>query len=205
MKSSNELQLYDFERSFESNFSDNEDKHIVIRISKKNNDIHILPDIHSKCLSKPDGMIEISQLRYLVWDYDTIFGTRYNIFKSYDKDFFDCQERVLFEALLINFKRKGFKSFKWEKTKITCELGIKRKKIESIIKRFKSLGIIKSTIVKSHKKPIKGIYANSTYFTLDCETIHELLPKIFSRFNYEKIESDLKSYLAPLYKTQNSS
>ncbi|MFL0070082.1 hypothetical protein [Tenacibaculum maritimum] len=203
MKNKKELKLYDFSKNFNDNFMDDEDKHIVIKISKKDNEISVLPDPYSFCVSEPNKLIDINELKYMVWDYDTIFGVRYNIFKLYNHEFFDCQEIVFFNALLIKFKRNKFKQFRWEKTKIGYELKINRRKLNSMIKKFKELGIIKSTVCKSHKFPIKGVYANATYFKLDCDKIYELLPKILSEFDYEKMEGDLYRYLAPTLKKKD--
>ncbi|CAA0204519.1 hypothetical protein [Tenacibaculum maritimum] len=190
------LKLYDFDMSFGENFLDNEDdKHIVIRISLKDNKVDLVLDKSSICVSSPKDLMHISKLSFLAWDYDSIFGTRYNVFKKYDKDFFDCQERVLFEALIIRFKRNHFKPFRWEKTKIGMELGIKRNKRDNIIRRFTQLGIIKSALVRQIRKGDK--FSNSYFFDLDTEKIIELLPKIFSEFDFKKVESNLITYFRP--------
>lgn len=192
-----ELITYDFEKSFAHNFIDDEDKYMVIRISNKDDKIEVVPDIHSVCLSKPSKLLDLAELKYLIWDYDTIFGTRYRIFKNYSQ-MLKCDERVLFETLLIQNKANKFKPFRWEKSKIGYELGISRGRIDSAIRKFKEKGIIKSTVTKSFKTKGK-LFDNSTVFTLDCHRIHELIPQIFSSFDYKKMEHDLHKYLAPVF------
>lgn len=197
----NTIKLYDFNLLFEENFlHDDEDKHIVIRISAKDNKIDLMFDKSSVCLSSPKKLLQVSKLHFLIWDYDSIFGTRYNIFKLYNKDFFDCQERVFFESLIIKFKRNKFTPFRWEKTKIGMELGIKRNKRDSIIKRFKELGIIKTATLKSIKN--KNGFENSYFFNLDCQRIYDLLPTIFSEFDYKKVENNIFNYLSPKLKSK---
>lgn len=193
-----EIKLYDFNKSFDDNFYDDTDKHIIIKVSKSDENICVTtPDVHSVCLSSTKRMGNMEQLKHLVWDYDTIFGTRYNVFKKYDTKFFDCQERVFFEALIIKYKRKGYKRFRWEKSKIGFELGIKRRKLDSIVKRFKDLGIIKSAECRMTKKAKNSRYSQGFHFTLDSKKIIELLPKIFSKFDYDRVEKDIKRYLSP--------
>lgn len=189
---------YNFKRSFSENLKDGLDKHIIIKISPDEDIIEVIPDWTTFFISKPSSlMVEIENLRYFIVDYDTIFGTRYNKFKNYDNKFFSCEERVLFESLIINFKRNDHKEFKWEKKKIGYELGIKRKKLESIISRFKELGIIKYAFSRSKINKDTHRNRNSFYFNLDCEKIIELLPKIFSKFDYEKVKHDIIKYLNP--------
>lgn len=193
------IELYDFNKTFDENFLEgDEDKYIVIKISKKDNKIGVMtPDVHSLCLSNPEKLIESEELKYLIWDYDTIFGTRYNVFKRYDTNFFDCQERVFFEALIINYKRNRFKNFRWEKSKIGYELGIKRKKLDSIITRFQELGIIDSAIAKMTKKTKNSRNSIGFHFSVNSQRIIELLPEIFSDFDYETVERDILNYLTP--------
>lgn len=192
-----ELLPYNFRMSFSNNFNDKRDKYVAIRISLEQNNIEIIPDWTGICLSKPKVLMEFKRLRNLFWDYDTIFGTRYNIFKKYDSQFFNCEERVLFESLIINFKRNGYKEFKWQKSKIGYELGIKRKRLDSIIIKFKHLGIIKTAFNKAKSDPKSQRNVNSFYFNLNCEKIVELLPQIYSQFDYKKVETTLIKYLSP--------
>ncbi|WP_336126833.1 hypothetical protein [Mesoflavibacter sp. CH_XMU1422-2] len=194
--------IYNPDLVFSDNFTDERDKYLVLKIAFHDDSIkNLIPDQFSKCLSTPQKLnsSNISYLRTLVHDYDTIFGTRYPNFRNYNPRFFSCEERVLFETLIIKFKQEGFKTFRWEKSKIGYELGIKRGKRNTIINRFKNLGIIKSAISKSCKAE-KGRNANSYFFNLDCSRILELIPEIFSEYNRKEVEHDLYKYLAPAFK-----
>ena len=191
--------LYDYSKIFSKNVEDGRDKYLVLKISVNSNQIGpYIPDDFAICLSTPSKLMEIQELEFLIHDYDTIFGIRYPRFRNYDPHFFSCEERVLFEVLLIKFKNNQFKMFRWEKSKIGYELGINRGRRDTIIKKFKSLGIIKSAVAKSCKGK-NGRNANSYFFNLDCNRILELLPEIFSDFNKEEVLHDLKKYLHPAF------
>jgi len=194
--------IYNPDLVFSDNFRDERDKYLVLKIALDDDSIkNLIPDQFSKCLSTPQKLISsnISYLRTLVHDYDTIFGTRYSKFRNYCPKFFSCEERVFFETLLIKFKQNSFKSFRWEKTKIEYELGIKRGKRDTIIERFEKLGIIKSAGPKSCKGK-NNRNAVSYFFNLDCSRILELIPEIFSEYNRKEVEHDLYKYLAPAFK-----
>ncbi|MCF1420843.1 hypothetical protein [Mangrovimonas futianensis] len=193
--------LFNTNKVFSDNFKDGKDKYLVLKISIDDNDITpFIPDSFSACLSKPQKLLtdNINELRFLVYDYKTIFGTRYSKFRNYNPRFFNCEERVLFESLLIKFKENEFKTFRWEKSKIGYELGIKRGKRDSIISRFITLGIIKSAVAKACKGP-NNRNANSYFFNLDCQKILDLMPEIFSDYHREDVEHDLHRYLAPAF------
>lgn len=192
-----QIKPYNFRQTVAENFSTAGERYICIRLSRPEDKIEVLPDPSSVFLTKPSHLEEVQELRFFIVDYDTLFGTRYNTFKKYDSQFFTCEERVLFEAFLIKYKRANFKQFKWEKSKIGYELGIARKRRDTIIEKFQDLGIIKSAYNRGVSDRDTHRNKNSYYFDLDPYRIVELLPKIFSEFDYEKVEHDIKRYLKP--------
>lgn len=181
--------LFDLEKKVSDNLCDGKDKYLIVRVSEKENVMEIIPDEFSKLLTTPKALLKenVPYLRHIFTDYDTIFGTRYNQFKNYNPKFFDVAERVLFEVLLIKFKRNKFEPFIWSQNKIEYELGIKRVARNGILDKFKELGILKVEVLKEKVK--------KTQFTLYPKRIINLIPEIYSDLNLEKVEKDLIKYL----------
>ncbi|WP_373060197.1 hypothetical protein [Zunongwangia sp. H14] len=189
--------LYDFDKEVVDNLSDGKDKYIILKISEKDNSFEWVADEYAKILTTPKSLLEknVPFLKYFVMDYDTLFGIRYNQIKNYNNKIFDLPERVLFETLLIKFKRNNFEPFEWPKNKIEYELGIKRRVRERIFKRFLTIGILKKMervekYSKEREGPIK-----TTLFELDLKVIMNLLPTIYSNFSKEKMQEDISKYL----------
>ncbi|RYX98790.1 hypothetical protein EON78_04520, partial [bacterium] len=105
-----EIELYDSHKSFTENFvTGNSKKYILIEVEKSKhftikNPESVLPTPQSKCLIDIEKVEEYSSLEFIPIDYDTFFGLRYLTFMKYESEFLSCDERVMFEALLIKFK-----------------------------------------------------------------------------------------------------
>lgn len=197
-----EVNLYDFTRSFDENFEqDISDKYMLIRVDHLQSvgfidpTENFLPTPQSKCLIDFDKAEKYSSLEFGLIDYDTIFGTRFTTFIKYNSDFFACDERVLFEGILIKFKAFGFKPFYWSKEVIFKETGIKKDRATKIINRFVDLGIITTEVRKSK---IGNRPQQITYYTPHSEKILDLIPEIFKgRDEIQIVENDLDKYLLP--------
>jgi hypothetical protein len=103
--------------------------------------------------------------------------------------FFDCEERVFFEALLV--KHKVFRgAFSWSIPQTESELGIKRSRREAIIKKFIKLGIIETLTVPMPGEHMKTI----TQFKVNIPKVVELIPKIYDAklANLVEIERDIE-------------
>jgi hypothetical protein len=191
-----EISLYDNCKSLEENFESSfKSKYILVEV-KKNGSMSIgsfIPDQFSKFVVDIKKIEKFGLTEFLVVDYDSIFGTRLTSFINYNSDFFTCDERVVFEALLI--KNKYFKKpFYWSKVEIWKELGIKKDRANKIIKKFCSELEIISTEVK--KSILDGRPQQITYFTLKSKKICELLPQIYNEreSNVSQI-AQIKKYL----------
>lgn len=189
--------LYDLNKEVVENLTDGKDKYLILKISEKDDSIELVPDEFARLLTKPKRLLEenVTFLRRIFVDYDTLFGVRYNQLKNYNNKVFNLQERVLFEALVIKFQRNGFKPFEWPKKKIEYELGIGRRSCNTVLTRFTKAGIIKKmrSIERFSKK--RGSPIKTTVFDIDTERIIELLPEIYSNFSREKMEKDILKYL----------
>jgi len=193
-----ELKLYNHDISFEENFQqDNTSKYILIKVNPSGSmDVNNVLSPNDKIVVNMRDYDQFNFDMYFV-DYDTIFGTRFLTFIKYDSNFFVCDERVFFEALLIKYKKSSFTSFYWSKERIFKELGIKKDRAEKIISRFKELGIIS---VEKKTRSFEGKPQQVNYFFLHPEKVIELLPKIFADENEEwvfPLHRDIKKYLKP--------
>lgn len=198
---SNIIKLYNPSLSFKDNFSvDKDDKHLVFRISKNSNFIGLIPDNSSVILTDLSKIRDQMYLRSIIMDYYSLFGLRYNMFKRYDPNFFECDERIFFEALLINYKKADFRKFEWAKSKIFYELGIKRTRLETIIRKFKRLGIINNTVVHSLKMKPGSRKNKASFFVLNPEVIIGLIPSIYFRFEMASAKEALIRFLTPAIK-----
>ncbi len=195
-----EIELYDNCKCFDKNFELGQNKkYILIEVNK---DEHftivqpdsILPTPQSKCIIDIKKVEEYSSLEFIPIDYDTFFGLRFLTFIKYDNNFFTCDERVMFEALLIKFKSFNFKSFFWSKEKMQEEVGIKKDRSTKIIDKFIKIGIISKEVRKSfiNNRPMQ-----INYYDLDAYKVIELAPKMFKERENVDLESKLREYLMP--------
>ena len=192
------IKIYDDSLTFEENFDDLTDvKYALLPIYKtpSNEEIDFSPLLNAggKVITSKD--FESHDLEYYIVDYDSIFGLRLLSYQRYNSHFFDCQERVFFEALLIKQKSFKYKPFYYSCSEIFKELGIKKDKVYSIQKKFIELGII-STSKKTgivNNKP-----AQITYYTINAIRILALVPEIYIEDYQEKAIENLTIYLKPL-------
>lgn len=194
-----EVKLYNHDISFEENFQQNNTpKYILIEVNSEGNmQVNNRLSPSDKIVVNMRDFHEFNFDRYFV-DYDTIFGTRLLNFMQYDSNFFVCDERVFFEALIIKYKKSNFTSFYWSKEKIFKELGIKKDRAEKIISRFKELGII--SVENKKTKSSEGKPQQVNYFFLHPERVIEILPKVFRDEEDERIfpgHRDIQKYLKP--------
>lgn len=195
-----EIKLYDFDLSHEDNFSDGfSEKYILFNVNKSGNVFveeqkNILPNPQSKCVVNIQDMEESQTI---IIDYESLFGIRLLSFIEYDSNFFSCDERVFFEAIIIKFKGFDFKPFYWSKQTIFDELGIKKDRADKIINKLVNLGLISTQLVtrNSNGRPQQVIY-----FDLKVLKLIELLPKIFKNYESRNIVHDIKKYLYPAIK-----
>ncbi|MDY3521063.1 hypothetical protein JSO54_02130 [Riemerella anatipestifer] len=202
-ENSQSISLYDFEKSFDENFdNENVKKYILIEVRGKDNFSVInpsnLPTPQSKIIIDIEAIEKHSSMEFALIDYDTIFGTRFTTFIKYDSDFLACDERVFFEGLLIKYKKFGYKPFYWSKEVIYKETGIKKDRASRIISRFVELGIISTEIKRS---VVSNRPQQITYFDLNSDIIFDLIPKLFKdREDIFIVEKNLKEYLSPVYR-----
>jgi hypothetical protein len=135
-----------------------------------------------------------SYLEYIPIDYDTFFGLRFLSYMGYNSDFFLCDERIMFEALLIKFKYFDFKPFYWSKEMMFKEIGIKKDRANKIIEKFINLGIVSKELVKTS---IENRPMQITYYNLDAKKIIYLVPKIYKERENFDLKSQLEKYLMP--------
>lgn len=200
-----EIELYDFNKTYDENFATGSSKKYILFEVDKIRNMHVtdpydnlFPTPQSKCLVNFDQVEEYSSLEFTAIDYDTLFGTRFTTFIKYNSDFFACDERVLFEGILIKFKAFGYKPFYWSKEVIFKETGIKKDRATKIIDRFVRLGIISTEVRKSK---IGNRPQQITYYTPHSEKIIELTPEIFKgREEIQIVIKDLEKYLGPVFK-----
>lgn len=198
-----EIELYDNEKTFEENFSQGSNKkYILFEIDKSKqvvvtNPERTLPTPQSKCVIDIEKVEDYSSLEFIPVDYDSLFGLRLLSFQKYKPDFFTCDERVLFEALLIKYQRFDFKPFYWSKEVIFKEMGIKKDRATKIIQKFIDLEIltkeVKSSIVDKRPQQI-------TYYDLQPERIIELIPEIYFEREVVSLKNEIKKYLYPVLK-----
>jgi len=111
--------------------------------------------------------------------------------KRYNYDFFNCEEVVFFEYIVVKgmaFKKK-IEFFHSSET-IRQETGIKKHSLKSIISRFESLGIISTDI--------KGM-PRVKYFTVHFPIIVDLIPKIYQLSNNGKLSSNFSKHLSDFF------
>lgn len=198
-----EIELYDQSITFDENFRSGKDiKFVLLPIfnNTPDKDINFTPLLNAggKLLLKREELFANygEGYAFLIVDYDSIFGIRLLSFQKYT-NFFSCDERVLFETLLIKFHSFKFKEFFYSLKSIYKELGIKESRAKTILSKFVNLGIISKQVKKQF---YKGIATQVTYFNLYTEKIIELLPKIYDKDHIDMIEKDILKYLEPAIK-----
>lgn len=198
-----EIKLFDFNKSHEENFEeDSEIKYILIKVEKDskfamvddNYSFDTMITSQSKCCVNFEKAEEYGALEFIPIDYDSIFGLRFTSFMKYNSDFFNCDERVIFEALLIKFKAFDFKPFYWSKEIIFKETGIKKDRATKIMDRFVSLKIVSKEVRQS---VVNNRPQQITYYTLNSDSILELKHQIYNERDWSIVDIDLDKYLVP--------
>lgn len=195
-----QLPLYDSELSKEENFADGSSVKYVVFSIHNNGGMQVehpsnfVPTDHDKMVITIDSAEQYGSPEYFLMDYDSLFGTRLTTFIKYNSDFFTCDERVFFEAMLIKYRSFDFNPFFWSKESIFKELGIKKDRAGRIIKKFIELSILKTEVRRTliNKQP-----RQITYYQPIGEAIIDLLPKIFKERDFDVIQNDIKKYLKP--------
>ncbi len=193
-----EIALYDFEKSFDENIETGT-KYLLLPLTSNGfgqieNKQFLERGV--KVVSKLDGLFAHGDREIITVDYNTMFGVRLKRFINYRSEFFLCDERVLFESLIMKFKYFGFVKFYLSYQDIFKELGIKKDRAKSIIKRFKAINIVNSEVGTTM---LNGKPRQITYYWLKPEVIIELLPEIYVDVVQEDDEygimHDIKKYL----------
>ena len=199
-----EVQLYDMSLDSEQNFQDGvKTKFVLLPIHKEGieNGKSFTPLLHAggKIILNKDKALQ--NMDYIgdtfVVDYDSMFGVRLLSFQKYNSAFFICDERVVFETLVIKFHYFDYKPFFLSYNEIFKELGIKKDRMLSISKKFQNLGFLKTQIITSliEKRP-----SQITYYNLDAAKIIDLIPQIYIGDNTREMYNDIKKYLEPALK-----
>lgn len=203
LKCLQEIQLYDPTKTKEENFNDGSgQKYLLISVDRYgslNIDANV-PDQFSKVVVDLNTVEEYGLPEFAVVDYDSIFGVRLTSFIKYQSDFFTCDERVFFEALLIKYKAFGHKPFFWSKEVIWKEIGVKKDRATKITKRFIELGILTQEVKKS---VLDGRPQQITYYEPIASRIMELIPEMFGERDDDGFIAELEKYLN--FKPRNSS
>lgn len=127
-------------------------------------------------------------------DYDNDLGIRFNCFSRYDSKKMTCDERVLLEAFLIKFRTFGFKMFYCSFQKIEDELGIKKDRARTIVKKFKQMNIFQ-TIVKTSSDKVTGCARQITYYKINKKKLSEIYPTLLLKGYDEEGKEYIKKYL----------
>lgn len=199
----NVFDLYDHELTVEENFNKSSKRKLICYEVSKSGDIVLMDnEMYDTVLGTGDRFVlntdgQMGFDRIMV-DYDSIFGIRFLKFMQYNSDFFDCQERVLFEALIIKYRKNNFRPFYLSKAKLKDELGIKPDKSTTILKRFVELGILNQKLEKTYDTKNKRPQ-QVNYFSINCKAVLELVPSIYkeSADHIFPNHKDFKKYLAP--------
>ncbi|CAM3397390.1 hypothetical protein FLLO111716_08215 [Flavobacterium longum] len=202
-----EIQLYDHTLSHSENFEmGNDKKYILLEVTKEKtfsitSSQSILPTPQSKCVIDIGKVEKHSSLEFIPIDYEPFFGVRLTSFIGYDSNFFSCDERVVFESLLIKFKNFKFKPFHWSKEKIYEEVGVKKDRATKILEKFIELGIVTKEVRKTFvDRPLQV-----NYFDLNAAAIIGLVSQIFKPNEEKNYEQIFATYLRPALFRQSSS
>lgn len=198
-----EIELYDSCKTFCENFETGRDKkYILFEVNDKGSigvkdPNQVLPSPQSKCIIDLLKVDDHSLLEFIPVDYDTFWGLRFKSFMRYNCDYFLCDERVMFEALLIKYKAFDFKPFYWSKEVMFDETGIKKDRATNIIRKFMILGILSKKLIKTkiNNRPMQ-----INYYDIKTEKIIELIPQIYKDSDDIDIEYQIKKYLHPVTK-----
>lgn len=111
--------------------------------------------------------------------------------QRYNFDFFSLEEVILFEYLVIKGKAFQFKPFYHSSATIAKETGIKRNKLDSILKKFQGLQLI--------KVELKG-YPKVKHFLVNYPVIPSLFGKIYQFAENGKLSVENRKLLDDFYK-----
>lgn len=111
--------------------------------------------------------------------------------QRYNFSFFSLEEVILFEYLVIKGKAFQFKPFYHSSATIAAETGIKRNKLDSIIKKFQGLHLI--------KVELKG-YPKVKHFLVNYSVIPSLFDKIYQFAENGKLSVENRKLLDDFYK-----
>lgn len=198
-----ELELFDNTIKFEDNFKDGKkERFIILPIYQTDIDktVNYTPLLNAggKIIIpknfKNNGKTIID--KYLIVDYEPIFGLRWKMFKRYSTKF-NSDERLIYELLLIKYRHYGYKEFFLSFNTILLELGVKETRAKSVIKKFEKLGIItrKVKIEKYKNNP-----SQVTYYTLVPNKILDIQEQIIKSEFLSEVQSELNTYLKPIIK-----
>ena len=115
-----------------------------------------------------------------------------NILKlqRYNFNFFKLDEVVFFEYIVVKAQAFGFGQFYHSTATIEKETGLKRHKLDSIIAKFKKLGILNIEL--------KG-FPTVKHFTVNFTIIKSLLPQIFQVAENGKLNAEITQVLGDFY------
>ncbi|MEE1897973.1 hypothetical protein V1389_06485 [Flavobacterium rakeshii] len=189
------IDVYNPDLTFGENFEDgSSEKYMLFKITP-NGFKSTPPDLvapGTKVIADWKNLMDHSEgYETIVVDYDTMFGIRLLTFQRYSS-FFTCDERILFEALIIKFRAFNFIPFYYSYNTIFKELGIKKDRTVTIIKKFIKIGILESEVKTSI---INNRPSQITYYNIVADQIIKLLPEIYIDYNKIDIENDIYKYL----------
>ena len=198
-----QIPLFDPELSFFENVEKGA-KYFLLPVDKNefgNYDNKRFIDAGTKIISgiKDFNSLDHAQKFNLIIDYATMFGVRLNRFMNYKSEFFSCDERVLFESLIMKYRYFEFEPFYLSFNTIFKEIGIKKDRAVTIIKKFKRLDIVDTEIKTSL---INWRPSTITYYKLNTKRIIELIPEIYHGGDDTEwdLRPDIEKYLTPGYK-----
>lgn len=115
-----------------------------------------------------------------------------NILKlqRYNFRFFSLEEVIFFEYLVVKAKAFGFGQFYHSTETISGETGIKRTKLDTIIGKFNTLGIL--------DVEVKG-FPKVKHFKVNFEKIQALLSQIYQSAENSKLSADMLKLLTGFY------
>ncbi len=111
--------------------------------------------------------------------------------QRYNFNFFSLEEVIFFEYLVVKGRAFLFKPFYHSSSTIASETGIKRNKLESIIKKFQALQLI--------KVELKG-YPKVKYFLVNYSILPSLFDKIYQFAENGKLTVENRKLLDDFYK-----
>lgn len=203
-----EISLYDHKLTREDNFADCNTKYVLFKVDRNGefgvaDKDNVIPCPQTKCVVNLSTIEDYAEeFTFMPVAYSSFMGVELLNFKRYNSDFFTCDERVFFIALLVKYKSFNFKSFYWSKEEIFKDVGIKKDRVNKIIKKFSQLGILSTELVKTQ---INGRPMQITYFDIIGGEIIDLLPKILHEDDEFNMSNDIEKYLKPAIKIEEQS